>query len=227
MKQIYESFRKHWCAGVIIIGNIYLYLHHNTLITQLDLLSMKKLLIITLVTVLCATTAFAQRWSYMDTKNEIALSYGLANFETLLNPVCTWAVDAIGLEILTKTQQNVGVLGTLSFEYYRRVTDLLRVGAVFSYNRFSYLESPTSNIRDYLTLLPAVRLQWYQVDWFSADTKIGVGATYVADAKGDNHFMFSFQASLLGLEVGRRLSGFVEIGIGEQGLIPVGLRYRF
>lgn len=189
---------------------------------------MKKLLILTLVTVLCSHTAFAQRWApYLDSKNEISLSYGLANFETLINPLATWAVEAIGLDILTKTQENVGVLGTLSFEYYRRVTPLVRVGAVFTYNRFQYLEAPTSNIRDYLSLLPAVKFQWYQVDWFSAYSKLGVGATYIADAKGEDKVIFSFQASLLGLEVGRRLSAFAEIGVGAQGLIPVGIRYRF
>ena len=43
----------------------------------------------------------------------------------------------------------------------------------------------------------------------------------------DPSLRMSFHISLLGLEVGKRVRAFTEFGIGEQGLLVLGLRYRF
>ena len=37
----------------------------------------------------------------------------------------------------------------------------------------------------------------------------------------------AFQASLVGVEFGGKLRGFVEAGVGEQGIVLAGLKYKF
>ena len=40
-------------------------------------------------------------------------------------------------------------------------------------------------------------------------------------------FHFNWQVSLIGIEVGKSLRGFAEGGFGEQGVLMLGLRYKF
>jgi len=39
--------------------------------------------------------------------------------------------------------------------------------------------------------------------------------------------VFNWQASAVGMEFGGAFRGFLELGMGEQGIVLVGLRYRF
>lgn len=43
----------------------------------------------------------------------------------------------------------------------------------------------------------------------------------------DSKVVFNWQASLIGMEFGGAFRGFVELGMGEQGIILGGLRYKF
>jgi hypothetical protein len=38
---------------------------------------------------------------------------------------------------------------------------------------------------------------------------------------------FSFQISAIGLELGSTISGFTELGYGDQGILIVGLKCKF
>ena len=45
--------------------------------------------------------------------------------------------------------------------------------------------------------------------------------------KDDNGCYFMFQLSFVGVEFGSKLRGFAEAGIGDQGFIQAGIRYKF
>jgi len=46
-------------------------------------------------------------------------------------------------------------------------------------------------------------------------------------SKDDNGTYFMFQASLIGAEFGKQFRGFAELGVGEQGFLLAGIRYKF
>ena len=66
-------------------------------------------------------------------------------------------------------------------------------------------------------------------------SKLAIGATYRDYSKTheqekatDNEVLFNFQVSALGVEAGgQHVRGFAELGIGEQGVILGGVRYKF
>ena len=68
-------------------------------------------------------------------------------------------------------------------------------------------------------------------------TKLCVGGAYLTnsssttDEEGNKvssgELFFNFQASLLGAEFGGGVRGFVEAGVGEQGFVIGGVRFRF
>ena len=68
-------------------------------------------------------------------------------------------------------------------------------------------------------------------------SKVAAGISYVntntkdvdpsvAEEKNKD-VIFNFQASLIGIEAGGQLRGFAEFGMGEQGVILLGIRYNF
>ena len=84
----------------------------------------------------------------------------------------------------------------------------------------------TASKSTYYSLIPSVKLNWYKRDWFGAYSRFGVGPT-LRNKAGVNSLKLGYQASLLGLEVGRNFRFFAEGGFGTHGLALVGLRYRF
>lgn len=90
--------------------------------------------------------------------------------------------------------------------------------------------------RNYFTVMPAVKFNWINKDHFALYSKLGFGATILSetakDAKkdtseSDSRVYFAYQVSAIGVEFGSKLRGFVEAGVGEQGIILAGIRYKF
>ena len=76
--------------------------------------------------------------------------------------------------------------------------------------------------------IPAVKFHWYRRAWFGSYSKLGAGLTFLPWREGKDRFQFNFQVSFLGLEAGPEfLRAFAEVGVGEQGIVVAGLRYRF
>ena len=131
----------------------------------------------------------------------------------------------IGQSISSKV--SVTIPGTFGIEYFRTLGDLLSVGAIGSlYLFYGHDEGKEDfNYADY-SLMAAVKLHWYKREWFRTYSKFGFGLSYLGwDEKSPAHF--GFQASLLGVEVGKSIRGFVEAGFGNQGVALLGLRYCF
>lgn len=97
----------------------------------------------------------------------------------------------------------------------------------------------------YATLMPAVKFDWLRKKNFGVYSKVALGITYIHEKEvqdrdennnkigdrevhSESHFMGNFQVSLLGIEAGsQNIRGFVEAGLGEQGILLAGLRYKF
>ena len=129
------------------------------------------------------------------------------------------------------TGKQLDYWGPISVEYFGRLNsnDRVGLGAIFVVSGCKWDDTGDAKSRFY-TIMPAVKYNWSvkkSVSWYS---KGAVGMTVATQTGGKDDktdLMFNFQASLLGVEFGGAFRGFVELGVGEQGIILGGLRYKF
>ena len=111
---------------------------------------------------------------------------------------------------------------------FGQLLDCLSVGGAFAYFNLSTTENEKQNSYNNFSLIPAVKFHWYRRAWFGSYSKLGAGLTFLPWREGKDRFQFNFQVSFLGLEAGPEfLRAFAEVGVGEQGIVVAGLRYRF
>ncbi len=131
----------------------------------------------------------------------------------------------------------------LSIEYYYHVSPLIGVGAIAVYTHSKKdivyggdIEGRTKS--NYFTLMPAVKINWLRKNAWGLYSKVGLGASYrnekmtsydkSVSSKTENDVIFNFQATAIGVEAGsENYRGFMELGIGEQGVVNAGVRLRF
>ena len=93
--------------------------------------------------------------------------------------------------------------------------------------------------RTNITIMPSVKFDWLRKKHFGMYSKAAVGVTIMKEktTANENGFNYktddtdvvaNFQASLIGIEAGsEQFRGFAELGVGEQGIILAGVRYKF
>ena len=200
---------------------------------------MKKTLLIATVLMLAAVGASAQN-VYENTKHEVAVGYGMLSNSQWLDLFAEVAVMDAGT-----TFSNENFVGSYSVEYLYRAEKWLGLGCIFSFGQStmdysSQVSGPKegSITNRYFSLMPAMKLDWLRTNHFGMYTKLAVGYTYrtiavdyedaTKEDVNDNMGHLNWQASLLGIEAGgQKFRGFIEAGIGEQGVAIVGLRYKF
>ncbi len=164
--------------------------------------------------------------------HEIGVSYGIGS-NTLFVEVLA---DVIGA-IFGSSAQDTRLVGPVGAEYFYNVSRMVGLGGVGTFthcysNQYRKEEKTGSRAINSYSLMPAVKLNWLRRDSWGLYSKLAAGASYVSvgyddpSEDPDGSVIFNFQASLLGVEVGRGLRGFMEAGWGEQGLLLFGLRYR-
>ena len=155
-----------------------------------------------------------------DRQNEVSIAYGAgAN---------TDIVSTIAKGIFTGKQ--LDYWGPVSAEYFHYNTDgKLAFGGIASISGCKWDDNGDSK-STYFTLMPAIKYKWLNKSHFAMYSKAAIGATFDAQSGGkedENRVAFNWQASLIGMEFGGAFRGFVELGMGEQGIILGGLRYKF
>ena len=171
-------------------------------------------------------------------KHEIAVSYGVAPFSDVYD-----AFDTFTSVILGAKYDNEKFFGPISAEYFYRVSPLIGVGGIFVYaNHHEDVLSNKVNVgerkKDFITVMPAVKFNWLRKETMSLYSKVAVGCTFASISEetaednvkrksDDNETFFNFQLSAIGIEAGKSLRFFAELGYGEQGVVFAGLRYRF
>ncbi len=171
-------------------------------------------------------------------RHEIAVSYGAA-------PITMWgnAFSDIAHSLVGTTYDNDVHIGPISAEYFYHLDEVPRLGVGGSFTYVNHAQdilfsgSKTGDrTRSYLTLMPMVKYNYVDTRNFGMYLKGGVGLTLGFDKENLNgkptdsetKARFNFQLTLLGLEAGsQHLRGYVELGVGEQGVMLAGVRYRF
>lgn len=200
---------------------------------------MKKMLLLVVAAMMATMSVNAQNG--YDTKHEIGVNYGFMSNTQWLDATMMALHIVEGLDPVKGS-----VIGPVSAEYFYHVNDWLGVGGIFTY---AYTKATYDQTVDhtaevytsksaYYTVLPAVKFNWLRRDHFGMYSKIGAGvmvgnlkavpADPTEKPESETEWGFNWQVSVLGIEFGgAQLRGFIEGGIGAQGVALAGIRYKF
>jgi len=150
--------------------------------------------------------------------------------------------------------RNTVYFPTVSVEYFYHVNKWLGLGGMFCLNgttadMYCDFQDDAGNIteqkvgkarRTNVTLMPGAKFDWYRREHVGLYSKVALGVVFMHEKKTqelenkdhkletENDVFFNLQASLLGVEAGsEHVRGFAELGVGEQGILQVGLRCKF
>jgi hypothetical protein len=198
---------------------------------------MKKYFLMVVAAMMTTMSVKAEN-GYEYKKHEVALSYGAYSNSQILD-----FLENVSCVMAGSTLKNEKYVGPVTAEYFYHLNKWLGVGGIFSYgqNKQDVYSLGTKDGKDvfrYISLLPAVKFDWFRRKHYGLYSKIGLGATirnekYTNDTNPANNDSntdahVNWQVSVLGFEAGSSsLRGFVELGTGEQGIAVIGLRYKF
>ena len=164
-------------------------------------------------------------------KNEVAVGVGLIATSDLRS--ISYRLMAKLMDLTSDEDNPLEAInsGSNSAEYFHYLGDLVAIGGVVGYHNFSLKQGETSNTFTSYTLMPAVKLSWYNRDHFSSYSKLALGASLIHEldsTEAKNRVSFNGQITFLGIDAGwKRFRIFGEVGFGQQGLAFTGLRYRW
>ena len=205
-------------------------------------MKIKCLLAILAMSAMLCAPAQAQEADEVETPHEISISYGL-----MPNSIWIDFLTDVIPAIFGEESHNNKYFGPMSLEYYYHTSPLIGVGGILVLNTNSqdlYLSDilDSYRTRSYYTIMPSVKFNWLRKNKWGLYSKVAIGGTYIqfhdTDYDQDGHktgetssvndFVFNYQASLIGVEAGgSHVRGFAELGIGEQGILLGGVRYKF
>ena len=187
-----------------------------------------KTFLMTVAALMMAANVGAQT-GYDDTKHEVSIRYGLLPSTKIFRNNVDY--------------ENETYLGSFSAEYFYHAKEWLSIGCVFAYGKWKADYIKYYNTREdkketnYYTFMPAVKFDYIRKKNFGMYSKAALGmsisSTTDTDINGSTYkfsaeYKLNFQASFIGIEAGSPyFRGFAELGIGEQGIASIGVRYKF
>ena len=200
---------------------------------------MKKLIFMVTAALMGAVNVNAQE-GYEDTKHDVSITFGVGSNSQ-------W-IDAFEDIFDGYSYDNDRYMEPISAEYFYHINKMLGLGAIFVYGNhkqdaYDLLTSKKDRTRigkssnSYYTLMPAVKFNFVRKKNFGLYSKAALGVTYRtesidyidgSDDYDEKGLLLNWQVSFIGVEAGSpSLRGFAELGIGEQGIVCAGIRYKF
>ena len=199
---------------------------------------MKKLILILSLMAFLSSSAWAQVDIIPGLRQEISIGYGN-------QPVTGYQWRWNSSWYYYQTTDNVGAfIGTYTY----RINGEIGIGLTYCYDprRLGYftnktLETPVCDLDESShTVMLHVKSNWLNKKWFSLYSKAGVGLAfwkykliqYHSDMYEirlpEQNSCFAYQLVPIGIEVGsEQFAGFFQVGIGMEGCLSAGLRFRF
>lgn len=153
------------------------------------------------------------------------------------------STGAIGVEYMRYVHPHVAVGGLITYEDYLLGFDS-RTGTDAD-GEAVYSKGPVQSHHTF-TVMPSVKFPWFSRSHVSMYSKLGAGLAFeyhpevsvsgtdsegnrrTETEEGGSQLSFAFQANPVGVDFGGDLArGFAEIGWGYQGLVMMGVRFRF
>jgi opacity protein-like surface antigen len=204
---------------------------------------MKKTIVIALLTAVAFLTAPAARAQVMPVPhNEISVSYGVAVIGSMLRTNSNMVFRV--MNILDPTFNTVvdtrGGWGYINLGYSYQFNKTVGVGITGGY----MIGGIKMNLRDdtgsvtvaegnLITIMNTGKFNWFRKPVFGMYSKVGLGVMiFPGKLVGDELLKKTFvlptgQLSAVGMEVGNHFCGFLELGVGFQGIVQAGIRARF
>jgi hypothetical protein len=197
---------------------------------------MKKIFLLAVAAVM-ATMSVSGQDAYADMKHEMAITSGGLSLSQFID---------LGMLAIDLGQQD-NVMYSLNghaytVEYFYRLKKWLGVGGMLMYGN----GKPKAEVNNalvaeaknhYLSLMPAVKLDWVRRQYFGMYSKLAVGLTSRHQSmKGAGESRFeetnylhpNAHLTVVGMDFGSpHFRGFIDLGFGEQGIFSLGLRYKF
>ena len=202
---------------------------------------MKKIFIAVLALFCLTTVSQAQTQQYykLSHRNEISASYGVSLIEVGVGAVVNKGGDLfkfIGVDDIEI--KNGGTKGWFTLGYTYQLNKTISVGANLSYTSMKVvLKDETDKAKSgvsVFTFMPTAKFDWFRTssDVFGMYSKVALGVGLMTGQVLDQNLkgaipFFSPHLSLIGLEVGKGFSGFLELGAGFEGIVQAGIRARF
>ena len=198
---------------------------------------MKKIILMVAVAMMTAMNVNAQN---ENLHHELSLSYGFGSIAQFGDGVG----EGLGL-VFTNTEYDDGsIVGPITLEYFYHFNNpRLAIGGSFTYSKWDsdvLVRNSQTKVgernRNFFSVMPAFKSYWVNKNHFGLYSKVaaGIGFLQCTDndfethvKKDDNGCYFMFQLSFIGVEFGSKFRGFAEAGIGDQGFIQAGIRYKF
>lgn len=199
---------------------------------------MKRILVMVAVALMATMSVNAQN---EDLRHEVSVAYGgpsLSQFGSGLG-------EGIGLAFTNSEYDDGKIFNPISAEYFYHLDNpKLAIGGFISYSKWDSDVLRRSNNNDklgernriYLSVMPGIKWYWVNKNSFGFYSKAAAGPVFLICKSEDyelkkssteNGTYFLFQCSPIGIEFGGKFRGFAEIGLGEQGVLLGGLRYKF
>ncbi len=202
---------------------------------------MKRLFVSILIisSLLLSGQAKAQNLYYKQIHpNEISTSYGFSVLSTFGSVVIGSLSNLLDLTEGEISVKPGGTYGVINLGYSYQLNKTISIGGGLAFNRLSVdLKDNTGKISpaavNIWTIMSNGTLDWFRTrsDMFGMYSKVGLGIMAVGGSLMEElHktiWLPTGQLSLIGLEVGRGFSGFMELGFGNQGIAQLGVRARF
>lgn len=172
-------------------------------------------------------------------RSEIFISYGAVPTTDFFGLYTGIAARIASLGHVT--EENSRSFGAVNAGYYFYAKPWLGIGGAYSYANLKqdlvYDGSVVGNQKyGYHNVMGSVKFNWFRRPIVTLYSRAAAGVTIATESFTEaetgmvdktTEVMFAFQVSPIGIEVGRALAGFAEVGIGNMGVAQVGLRYRF
>lgn len=205
----------------------------------------------------CGTSASAQAQYYeteneisvsIGTASNSEILGAISDFSSVLASALVTGIITGGQYVGYADYSDKSYTTPIAVGYYRHLSKLIAVGGYAAYNgvkRDIYAKWQDSNNntttekigkarRNNFSLMPSVKFHWVRTKNFGFYSKLGVGATLSHESQeGDSKYtnsqvFFNFDITPIGLDAGSQaFRGFLEFGMGEQGVLCAGLRYKF
>ena len=83
---------------------------------------------------------------------------------------------------------------------------------------------------DSFTLMPLVRFAWLRKGVVQLYSGVGLGINFARAEEPKRKYyeaVIAHDLTFLGISVGRNLFGYVDVGVGQRGIVSMGIGYRF
>ena len=201
---------------------------------------MKKTILIICLIAFFSGTAFAQLDTVRSNKNEFSIGYGLM-------PSSSFRFHP-GRMIYPETDN----IGAFYVTYTRRLNKVLGIGVTACYDpiRLKYNDGVNGEStlickvsQNSFSILPHLKINWLNTKYVNLYSKVApIGIRYCTYKQEEYYpdlyeiqspvdsftdkIGYAYQFTPIGIEIGtKRCAGFMQVGIGMEGMISIGFRY--